>query len=51
MDAFEQARALQQQGKHQEALPLFQQAVSEHPQSYVARTNLSYTYLELGRFL
>lgn len=50
MDTLTQGIELQQQGKYAEALPLFQQTVEEHPESYIGWTNLSETLLETGQY-
>src|SRR5436305_4651127 len=40
MDALEHGLELERQGKHAEALPFFQEAVQNEPQSYSALTHL-----------
>jgi Flp pilus assembly protein TadD len=49
-DLVARGKALQAQGKHVEALPLFQRATQLDPRSFDAWANISYTLIELKRY-
>jgi protein O-GlcNAc transferase len=50
MDTLTQGTELQKVGKQAEAIPYFQQAIREQPDSYIAWTNLSEAQLETEHF-